>query len=182
MKKATAALQVASREAGINRDPIVLYGVQPILGGTEAEAKRRAETLIERIPLPAILARLSGVLGHDLSRFDPDDPLEDMDTQASKGLMAATASSADGAKITLREAASRWALSVAIPQVIGTPEQVADRITDMWRETRCAGFNLSPTTNPDSVNDFVDQVVPILQRKGVFRREYTGSTLREHLH
>jgi len=45
----------------------------------------------------------------------------------------------------------------------------------------CAGFNLSPTTNPDSVHDFVDQVVPLLQARGVFRREYTGTTLREHM-
>ena len=92
-----------------------------------------------------------------------------------------TASGADGKPVTLREAASRWALSVAIPQLIGTPEQVADRMEEIWRDTGCAGFNLSPTTNPDSVRDFVDAVVPLLQRRGVFRREYTGSTLREHL-
>jgi len=102
--------------------------LQPILGGTEEEAQRRADELIARIPLDAVLARLSGVHGHDLSRFDPDDALADMDTQASRGLMAATASSADGKAVTLREAASRWALSVAIPQIIGTPEQVAERI------------------------------------------------------
>ena len=181
MKKATAALQEAAREAGLTRDPIVLYGLQPILGGTEEQAKQRAATLIERIPLDAILARLSGVLGHDLSRFNPDDALADMDTQASRGLMAATASSADGKAVTLREAASRWALSVAIPQVIGTPEQVADRIEAVWRETGCTGFNLSPTTNPASVHDFVDQVVPLLQARGIFRTEYAGTTLREHL-
>ena len=181
MKKATAALQAAAREAGLTQDPVVLYGLQPILGGSEAEAQQRAATLLARIPLDAILARLSGVLGHDLSRFDPDSPLAEMDTQASRGLMAATASSADGGAVTLREAASRWALSVAIPQIIGTPEQVADRIEAIWRETGCAGFNLSPTTNPDSVTDFVDQVVPLLQARGIFRREYTTRTLRDHL-
>ena len=181
MKKATAALQAASRAAGVEKDPVVLYGVQPILGGTEEEAQRKAQSLIENIPLDAILARLSGVLGHDLSRFNPDDALADMDTQASRGLMAATASSEDGKAITLREAASRWALSVAIPQIIGTPEQVADRIEYVWRETGCAGFNLSPTLSPGSIHDFVDQVVPLLQARGIFRREYQGSTLREHL-
>ncbi len=181
MKKATTALLTAAREAGVARDPIVLYGLQPVLGGTEEEAQARAAALIARIPLDAILARLSGVLGHDLSRFNPDDALADMDTQASRGLMAATASSADGRAVTLREAASRWALSVAIPQIIGTPEQVANRIESIWRETGCAGFNLSPTTNPDSVTDFVDQVVPLLQARGIFRREYDGATLRDHL-
>jgi alkanesulfonate monooxygenase SsuD/methylene tetrahydromethanopterin reductase-like flavin-dependent oxidoreductase (luciferase family) len=135
----------------------------------------------ERIPLDAILARLSGVIGHDLSTYNPDDALQDMDTQASRGLLAATAASDTGHAITLREAAQRWALTVTMPQLIGTPEQVADQMISIWRETGCAGFNLSPTTNPDSVHDFVDQVVPLLQEKGVFRREYAGTTLREHL-
>ena len=181
MKKATAGLREAAKAAGTDRDLTVLYGLQPILGGTEAEAHQRADALIERIPLDAILARLSGVLGADLSQFDPDDALAGIDSQASRGLLAATASSADGKAITLREAASRWALSVAIPQLIGTPEQVADQIEAIWRETECAGFNLSPTTNPNSVHDFVDQVVPLLQARGIFRREYTASTLRGHL-
>ena len=104
-----------------------------------------------------------------------------MDTQASRGLMSATLSAADGHAVTLREAAAQWALSVAIPQVIGTPEQVAAEIERVWRETGCYGFNLSPTTNPDSVEDFVDQVVPILQRRGVFRSAYEGETFRANL-
>ena len=181
MIKATAALQAAAREAGTAEDPVVLYGVQPILGGTEEEARHRAETLIERIPLDAILARMSGVLGHDFSRFNPDDALADLDTQASRGFLAATASSDGSAPVTLREAAAKWALSVAIPQIIGTPEQVADRMEQIWRETKCAGFNLSPTTNPNSVHEFVDQVVPLLQARGIFRREYIGKTLRDHM-
>ena len=181
MRKATAALQAVAKEAGLRRDPVVLYGLQPVLGGTEEEARGRARAMVERIPLDAILARLSGVFGHDLSRFDPDEPLSEMDTQASRGLLAATVAGADGKDVTLREAASRWALSVGIPRIVGTPEQVAGQIEAIWRETGCAGFNLSPTTNPDSVNDFVDQVVPLLQDRGIFRREYTGTTLREHL-
>ena len=70
---------------------------------------------------------------------------------------------------------------MAIPQVIGTPEQVADEFERIWRETGCYGFNLSPTTNPDSVEDFVDHVVPILQRRGVFRTAYEGTSFRENL-
>ena len=70
---------------------------------------------------------------------------------------------------------------MAIPQVVGTPEQVAAEIERIWRETGCYGFNLSPTTNPDSVDDFVDHVVPILQKRGVFRSAYEGETFRENL-
>jgi FMN-dependent oxidoreductase (nitrilotriacetate monooxygenase family) len=182
MRQAMDGLRAAARQAGRDEQGLrVLFGLQPILGDTEAAAQRRAAELSARIPLDAILARLSGVFGTDLSLLDPDKPLGEMDTQASRGLLAATAASADGKAITLREAAGRWSLSVAIPQIIGTPEQVAERIIEIWRETGCAGFNLSPTTNPDSVTDFVDQVVPILQRRGVFRTEYEGATFRANL-
>ena len=181
MKKSMEQLRVASKEHGKGSEPKVLYGLQPIVRSTELEAKQRAEDLKERIPLDAILARLSGVFGVDLSKFDPEMPLSEMDTQASRGLMSATLTAADGKAVTLRAAAAQWALSVAIPQVIGTPEQVANEIEHAWRETGCYGFNLSPTTNPDSVDDFVDQVVPILQKRGVYRTEYEGETFRQNL-
>ncbi len=181
MKKSMEQLRVAATTHGKNPDSKVLFGLQPIVRSTEAEAKQRAEELKQRIPLDAILARLSGVFGVDLSQFDPEMPLSEMDTQASRGLMSATLSAADGRAVTLREAAAQWALSVAIPQLIGTPEQVAAEIERMWRETGCYGFNLSPTTNPDSVDDFVDHVVPILQRRGVYRSAYEGETFRDNL-
>ena len=181
MKKSAAGLRAATKAAGKTFDIPLLFVLQPIIGSTEAEANARAETLRGRIPLDGVLARLSGVLGTDLGAFDPDAPLDTIDSQASRGLLAATAAGADGHRVTLREAASQWDLSVAIPQIIGTPEQVAARIEMIWRDTGCAGFNLSPTTNPDSVDDFVNEVVPILQARGVYRREYTTRTLREHL-
>ena len=181
MKKSMEQLRSAASAAGRDNQVKVLFGLQPIVRSTEAEARQRKEELTQRIPLDAILARLSGVFGVDLSQFDPDRPLAEMETQASRGLMAATLTGADGQGVTLRQAASQWALSVAIPQVVGTPEQVATEIEDTWRATGCAGFNLSPTTNPDSVDDFVDQVVPILQRRGVFRTAYEGQTFRENL-
>ncbi len=181
MKKSMEQLRTTAKEHGKTEEPKVLYGLQPIVRSTELEAKQRAEELKERIPLDAILARLSGVFGVDLSKFDPEMPLSEMDTQASRGLMSATLTSSDGKAVTLRAAAAQWALSVAIPQVIGTPEQVANEIEHAWRETGCYGFNLSPTTNPDSVDDFVDQVVPILQKRGVYRTEYEGETFRQNL-
>ena len=180
MRKAMDQLRTAAAAAG-GKDFKMLFGLQPIVRSTEAEARQRMEELNERIPLDATLARMSGVYGMDLSQFDPDRPLADMETQASRGLLAASSSGADGLAVTLRVAASRWALSVSIPQVVGTPEQVADEFERTWRETGCYGFNLSPTTNPDSVEDFVDQVVPILQRRGIFRTAYEGESFRDNL-
>ena len=181
MKKSMDQLRAAAVANGKSEVPKVLYGLQPIVRSTEAEARARMEELAQRIPLDAILARLSGVFGVDLSQFDPDRPLAEMESNASRGLMSATLASADGKAVTLREAASKWALSVAIPQVVGTPEQVADEFERAWREIGCHGFNLSPTTSPDSIDDFVDHVVPILQRRGVYRTAYEGENFRENL-
>ena len=181
MKKSMDQLRAAAVANGKSEVPKVLYGLQPIVRSTEAEARARMEELAQRIPLDAILARLSGVFGVDLSQFDPDRPLSEMESNASRGLMSATLASADGKAVTLREAASKWALSVAIPQVVGTPEQVADEFERAWREIGCHGFNLSPTTSPDSIDDFVDHVVPILQRRGVYRTSYEGENFRENL-
>ena len=181
MRKGMDQLRNAAAAQGKNQEAKMIFGLQPIVRSTEAEARERMEELSQRIPLDAILARLSGVFGVDLSKYDPEMPLAEMETQASRGLMSATVTGADGKAITLREAASKWALSVAIPQIVGTPEQVADEMERIWRETGCHGFNLSPTTNPDSVDDFVDHVVPLLQRRGVYRTEYEGKNFRENL-
>ena len=181
MRKGMEQLRSAAAARGKNQEAKMIFGLQPIVRSTEAEARERMEELSQRIPLDAILARLSGVFGVDLSKYDPEMPLAEMETQASRGLMSATVTGADGKAITLREAASKWALSVAIPQIVGTPEQVADEMERIWRETGCHGFNLSPTTNPDSVDDFVDHVVPLLQSRGVYRTEYEGKNFRENL-
>jgi len=82
---------------------------------------------------------------------------------------------------TLREVAMRWGLSVGMPQIVGSPEQVADQMEQIWRETGCLGFNVTPHVMQSSVEEFVDQVVPILQKRGIYRTEYEGRTFRENL-
>jgi FMN-dependent oxidoreductase (nitrilotriacetate monooxygenase family) len=180
MKTFMQQLHAAADEAATPA-PKVTFGMQPILGGTEAEAKRRLEELSSRIPLEAALSRLSGSLGVDFSKMELDRPLEEQKTQGSEGLMKAMSASFENKRFTLREAAMRWGLAVGIPQIVGTPEQVADQLEAIWRETGCHGFNLTPTITPSSVEEFVDEVVPILQRRGIFRKEYAGETFRENL-
>ena len=126
--------------------PKVLVGVQPIVAASEAEARRRADELQARAPMEAVLARLSGNLGVDFSKVDPNRPLEELDTQASRGLLAAVAARPDGRPTTLRDVAENAKLAVGIPPMIGAPEQVADRMEALWRETGCYGFCISPTT------------------------------------
>ena len=181
MKKTMTQLQAEAVKYGAP-DPKVIFALQPIVRSTEAEARQRVKELTERIPLEANLARMSGVFGIDLSKYDPDKPLSDSaESQGSRGLMASAMTNEKGEQVTLREVATKWALGPTIPQVVGTPETVANEIERIWHETKCLGFNLSPTTNPDSVEDFVDQVIPILQKRGVFRRSYEADTLRGNL-
>jgi FMN-dependent oxidoreductase (nitrilotriacetate monooxygenase family) len=159
----------AGAEAAGAKPPGVTFGVQPIVGGTEAEAKATLDALVERIPLDGALARLCGTMGVDFSTYDLDRPLQEVQTQASQGLMKAFTAILGDRPFTLREVAMRWGLSVGMPQLVGS------------RETGCLGFNVTPNVMPSSVEDFVDQVVPILQKRGVYRTEYTGQTFRENL-
>lgn len=179
MKRFIAGFRSLAAETG-GREPGVTFGIQPIIGGTEEEARARLESLIERIPPEASIARLSGSLGVDFSGMELDQPLEELQTQGSQGLMKAF-SRAEGERLTLRDVAIRWGMAVGMPQLIGSPEQVADQMETIWRETGCHGFNVTPHVMPSSVEDFVDQVVPILQKRGIYRTEYEGETLRENL-
>ncbi len=181
MKKYVADFNASCAEAGVAKVPGISLGLQAILGGTEEEAQRKLDGLIERMPLEGALARLSGSLGVDFDGFDLDKPLAEMQTQASQGLMKAFTGVTGEKPFTLRELAVRWGISIGKPQLIGTPEQVADKMEHIWRETGCFGFNITPTIMPSSVVDFVDQVVPILQKRGVYPTEYRGKTFRENL-
>jgi len=163
------------------RVPPVSFGIQPVLGGTEEEAQRLYDELRDRIPIEVALTRLGGALGIDFSTFDLDQPLTEMETEASQGLMSAMTGMLGETPFTVREAAMLYAMSIGIMPLIGSPEQVADGLETIWRETGCHAFNVTPTINPSSMEHFVDEVVPILQKKGIYRTEYTGRTFRENL-
>ncbi|MDB5726538.1 MAG: nitrilotriacetate monooxygenase [Novosphingobium sp.] len=180
MKKFMDDFRAQAAAAGRTPAPGVTFGIQPIIGGTEEEAQKKLADLIERLPLEGAIARLSGTMGIDFSEMDLDQPLADMQTQGSQGLMKAFSNIVDDKPLTLREVAVRWGLSVGMPQIVGTPEQVADQMEHIWRETGCHGYNITPHVMPTSINDIVDEVVPILQKRGIYPTEYVGKTLREH--
>ena len=175
-------LRLSLEEAAAGEAPVRLTaGLHVVLGGTEAEAQRKYRELVDRIPIEAALTRLSGSLGVDFSKFELDKPLQEMYTDASQGLMKSAMIAVAGGEATLREASLRWAVAAGCPPVVGTPEQVAAKMEAMWRESGCYGFNITPSVTPEYVDDFVDQVVPLLQARGIFRREYKGKTFRDNL-
>jgi len=180
MKKFMGEIAQTAQDMGC-KAPGVSFGIQPILGGTEEEAHRNLDTLIERLPIEGCLARVSGTMGIDFGTMDIDQPLVEMETKGSQGLLKAFSHIEGEKPLTIRDVAIRWGLAVGKPQLIGTPEQVADQMEGIWRETGCIGYNVTPTINPSSVEDFVDQVVPILQKRGIYRTEYEGTAFRENL-
>lgn len=181
MMKFMDDLRSAARQFGRHPVPPVTFGIQPIIGGTEEEARKKLDEIVERIPFEGAISRLSGSMGIDFAGMELDQPLADMQTQASQGLMKSFSNMVGDRPMTLREVAIRWGLAGGMPQVVGSPEQVADQMETIWRETGCHGFNITPNIMPVSVEDFVNEVVPILQKRGIYPTEYLGTTLRENL-
>ena len=86
-----------------------------------------------------------------------------------------------GELLTLREVAQRHGQSVGLVQMVGTPSQVADQMEDYFDQVGGDGFMLSPIYSPGAIEEFIDLVVPELQRRGRYRRDYAGTTQRDHL-
>jgi len=161
--------------------PRAFFGVQPFIGGTEEEALKRIAELEERVPMGTALNRLGGLLGREFTEDELDRPIEISETQASQGWMNAIAHVSEGTAPTLRELALHFAISPMTPRIIGTPEQVADTLEEWWLDTGCYGFTIVPEVLPASIEAFADEVVPLLQKRGIMRTEYAGTTYRENL-
>ena len=181
MQSFMTKLRDTAATAGREDDIRVTFAVQPFVAESLEAAQAKRDTMLARIPLEAGLTRISGTFGIDLDKIDIDKPLQEITTQASRGLVSAMSAMFNDKNITLREAVRISGLAGLIPQLLGTPEQVADQLEEIWRETGCHGFNLTPATVPGGYEDFIDQVVPILQQRGIFRTEYEATTLRGNL-
>jgi FMN-dependent oxidoreductase (nitrilotriacetate monooxygenase family) len=160
----------------------ILPSIDVVLGETESIARERAEYVNSLVDTQLGMAQISGHIGIDLSKLDPDQPLADMALEeGSRGSFDVILQGTAREGLTLGEAARRFATSELCPQLVGTPEAVADHLTELFDDFACDGFVLTPTTFPGMYEQFCKTVVPILQRRGVFRTEYTGSTLRANL-
>jgi FMN-dependent oxidoreductase (nitrilotriacetate monooxygenase family) len=174
-----------ARAAGFGRNPdhmLVIPSVQLMVRSTEAEAKRADEELLSLIPSALALRTLSLQLGFDLSGYDPDDELPDIPlTNGGQWVQQQIIRMARDERLSIEKLAQRVSVSRASYSLTGTPEQVADMCETWFREAGADGFSLSPNYLPGALEDFVDQVVPILQKRGLFRTDYEGPTLRDNL-
>jgi FMN-dependent oxidoreductase (nitrilotriacetate monooxygenase family) len=178
---------VKSRALALGRDPgqlVILPGIAPVLGGTEAEALALARELEDLISPDYALAQLSTMLNVDPSVLALDKPLPPLpDSTSTQGMQSRYQLVVDLARrenLTVRQLIGRLGGGRGHRVVAGTPEQVADQIELWFNEGAADGFNIMPPHLPAGLAEFVDEVVPILQRRGLFRTEYTGTNLREH--
>jgi FMN-dependent oxidoreductase (nitrilotriacetate monooxygenase family) len=181
-------LDIASRAAGFGRPAgsvLVLPGLFPVVGSTEAEAQRRLAALNEQLDYGRELQRIAAQLGVDPDRLRLDAPLDAQrigelgSVQTSHGFLNTTLSFARQSGLTVRELIDRN--GGAHRMVIGTPEQIADDIERWFTVGAADGFNLNFDVYPDGLRDFAHHVVPELRRRGIFRHEYEATTLRGHL-
>ncbi|WP_439815231.1 LLM class flavin-dependent oxidoreductase [Zavarzinia sp. CC-PAN008] len=173
------------RMADLGRAPeecAILTSVDPIIGETEEIAREKQAYVNSLVDEEVGIALISAHTGIDLSGFARDKPLALHELDAgSRGSMDVIMQGVSKENLTLGEAAKRFATSELCPQVVGTPEQVADQLQEMFEAKGCDGFILTPTLMPGMFEQFARSVVPILQKRGLFRTEYPGTTLRETL-
>ncbi|MGR9159947.1 LLM class flavin-dependent oxidoreductase [Rhizobium leguminosarum] len=163
---------------------LVLAGLATIIASTGAEARRRQEELRELIPLEYSLSRLAGVLQLDPKGVDLDAPLPDdipLPPDGGHTFFQATLALARRERLTVRGLIRALNGGTGHRTIVGTPKDVANDIERWFRAGAADGFNLMPDVLPHGLEIFVDEVVPILRQRGLFRRQYTGRTLREHL-
>jgi len=152
-----------------------------VVGDTVEEAKKKRAVLDSRVHYASAIASLSIVLGTDASGFDPDKPLPPIpESNASKSARDRTIEMGERDGLTVRQLAQRLGGFSGLAMV-GTPETIADEM-QAWLESNASdGFTVMFPYLPGGLDDFIDRVVPVLQDRGLFRKEYEGTTLREHL-
>ncbi|MGR6919060.1 NtaA/DmoA family FMN-dependent monooxygenase [[Actinomadura] parvosata] len=186
---------VKGRLARYGREPHqlkIMPGVTFALGDTEEEAAENAADIRRRQVGPqTAIAFLEQVWGRDLSAYDPEGPLPDLEPDLSGGLSQGRVPIKDRAAVAAKWRALAGEKGLSIRELVievtgrqtfvGTPETVARLIDEHVQADAADGFILVPHLTPGGLDEFVDRVVPLLQERGAFRADYTGTTLRDHL-
>jgi FMN-dependent oxidoreductase (nitrilotriacetate monooxygenase family) len=182
MKRFTDDLRAAVVAAGRAPDACkILTAIMPFVGATTAEAEEARDAHNARIHPLVGLSTLASHANLDLSGRPLDEPIAEAGSRGTQGLFEAVLRTTKEQHLTLAEIGGLYGRSVLVPQMVGTGVEVADQLEAIVKDGAADGFVVSPAYLPDSLESFVDAVVPELQRRGVFRKDYAGETLRDHL-
>jgi len=178
-----ASLKDRVVKAGRNPDSVaVMPGFMPVIGNSFEDAAEKLKELNRWTDIKSAMPLLEERIGHGLADYDLDGPLPDLpisDQLRSRAELLRDLARREN--LTIRDLALRVAAGRGHHIVLGTAEQIADRMQEWFEGKAADGFNVMPPYFPGGLEDFNRQVVPILQDRGLFRTEYTGSTLRDHL-
>lgn len=179
-----ADLKARAQAFGRSPDALkILPGLVPIVGRSQAHAEELQAQLKDRTHPLAGLTFMSASMNYDLSQHPLDERFPDIieRLKGSRGRFEHVIRDARERGLTLGEVAQNYAANRSHNLVVGTPQFIADQMQHWLEEDATDGFNLMPAYMPGGLDDFLEQVVPQLQRRGLFRREYSAKTLRENL-
>src|SRR6266545_1592196 len=175
---------VKGRAAKVGRNPDhikILPGAFTIIGSSLDEAREKRARLDSLVSYESGIAALSIAVGQDARKFDPDGPLPEIpETNQSKSGRERVIALAKRENLTVRQIAGRLGGYGGLA-MMGTPQMIADQMEEWLTTGASDGFNVMFPYLPGGLDDFVNLVVPELQRRGIFRTEYEGKTLRENL-
>ena len=174
---------IRSRATAHGRDPkdiLIFYNRAVVAGRTRREAEDKYREYHAHASIEGALAHFSSSTGLDFSHYEPDEPIRYVKNDAINSAVE-TLTTLSTEPWTLRRIVSRMGLGSRNPAIVGSAEEVAEDLISWVDETDIDGFNLSRIVTPEGLEDFVDLVVPILQERGVYKRDYRPGTLREKL-
>ncbi|HWK45236.1 MAG TPA: LLM class flavin-dependent oxidoreductase [Stellaceae bacterium] len=180
--RATVA-DIRRRAAAKGRDPadiMVFLGRTVVVGRTRREAQEKYEEYHRHASIEGSLAHYSSSTGVDFSRYELDEPIRHEKNDANNSALEAITKGSEE-PWTVRKLIGQMGLGSRSQPLIGSAEEVADDLQAWIEETDIDGFNLSRIVTPESLEDFVDLVVPVLQERGVYKHDYAPGTLREKL-
>lgn len=177
---------IKTRVAQAGRDPArvkVLPGICPIIGTTKSEAKAKERRLHTLTTPEYSLSQLSNRIGFDLSPYPLDGPFPELPMDKVEGHRSRSELIADLAKrenLTIRDLLVRLAGGRGHKTITGTPKDIADEMERWFCDGAADGFNVMPQLMFGGLEEFIEHIIPELRRRGLFRTEYEGTTLREH--
>ena len=161
----------------------IMPGLFPVVGRSEGEARAKFEelqALVDPIVGLALLERMIG--GFDLSGYDLDGPVPELpEANGGKSRQQLMFDLARREGLSLRQLYLRIAGARGHSQIVGTPAQIVDEMEERFQAYGADGFNIMPPTLPGGLDDFIELVLPELRKRGLFRDDYDGQTLRSHL-
>lgn len=173
------------RAAGRSATVPVMPGLVTYVGSTMAEARAKQQSLDELLPAADALRQLGLYVGQDCSQWALDEPVPALPPlehfSGPKGRYATVLRIIHTEAPTVRQLLGRLAAGGGHCTMVGTPESIADTIELWFNNEGADGFNLMPPSLPEGLTDFVEHVIPVLQKRGLFRTCYQGHTLRDHL-